>query len=136
MIRRLSAILCGVVIVLLAACGGGDAPPDDGSPEPPALAGVYSCVYGSLTFNGDGRSVAMDFTGEFAALSGLPSDQSEGTYVFLFHNEEWRYDKAEYFRVMLDGESFQFRNALGETSENTVAFFLDGGETVKFEKEG
>ena len=123
------------LILLLAAFGGNDAPPDDGTPPPSPLEGTFTSEYGTMTFDGDGKSVTLDLNEGLATLSGLPSGKSEVSYVFLFHNEEWRYDKAEYFRVMLDGESFQFRNALGETDENAVSFYLDNGGTAIFRKE-
>ena len=60
-----------------------------------------------------------------------------GTFVFLFRNEEWRYDKAESFRVMIGDKSWQFRNAPGQTNEKTVAVYLkDGSEPTVFRKEG
>ena len=124
-----------LLMTLLAACQGRDLPPAAGAPEPPALTGKYALEYGTMTFNGDGRSVTLDLREEFAALSGLPSGKNEGSYVFLFHNEEWRFDRAEYFRLIIDGESYQFRNDIGETDEDTVAFFLDSGERVQFDKD-
>ena len=128
-------VAAALLMALLVACGGRDLPPDDATPEPTALTGMYAFKYGTMTFNGDGRSVTLDLSEDFAALSGLPSGKNEGSYVFLFHNAEWRRDKAEYFRLIIDGEDYQFRNDIGETKENTVAFLLDSGEKVQFNKE-
>lgn len=133
----LAVLLALLLSMLLAACGGSDRPPDDGTPEPPVLKGVYSGEEGSLTFNGDGQSIILNISGELAAASGLPEGESRGTYVFLFRNEKWRYDKAETFRVTIGDKSWQFRNSLGQTDEKTVAAFMtDGGEAVAFRKEG
>lgn len=138
MCRRAAALLLILLLAFtLAACGGKDRPPDDGTPAPPALNGVFKGKQGSLTFSGDGRSIVLDLSGELAEASGLPEGESRGTFVFLFRNEEWRYDKAESFRVMIGDKSWQFRNAPGQTNEKTVAVYLkDGSEPTVFRKEG
>jgi len=132
-IALLLALICAAL--LLAACGGSDLPPDDGAPSPKPHEGKFVCEYGSMTFAGDGRNVACEFGEGFAALTGLPAGKSEASCVFLFGGGEWRYDKAEYFRLTVNGESVLFPNASGITDENTIAFRLENGETVIFEKE-
>ena len=129
-------VLTAVLLsVLLAGCFSDDSPPDDGTPAPSKLNGVFSSEYGTLEFNGDGRSIKVQINEEFAKLSGLPAGKSEGTYVFLFHNEEYRYDKAEYFRIMIGDQSYQFNNGFGKTGENVIAFSTtDGNSQVVFEK--
>ncbi len=136
--RRAAAILLILLLVSgLPACGGSDRPPDDGSPVPPALKGVFKAEQGSLTFNGDGRSITLDISDELAKASGLPEGESKGTCVFLFRNEEWRYDKAESFRVMIGDKSWQFPNAPGRTNETNLAIYLtEGSEPIVFRKEG
>ena len=131
--RVLAAAL--LLALLLAACGAKDRPPDDGTPEPPALSGVYVSGDSALTFNGDGQSVTLEVSDALAAASGLPAGRHEGTYVFLFHNGSWRRDKAESFRITVDGESYLFRNGLGLTDEDTVAAYLiEDAEAVCFEQ--
>ena len=132
-----AAILLTLLLILgLAACGGTDRPPDDGTAAPPALQGVFSAEQGSFTFNGDGRSITLNLTGELAKASGLPEGESRGTFVFLFRNEEWRYDKAESFRVTIGDKSWQFPNAPGRTNETNLAIYLtEGSEPVVFRKE-
>ncbi len=121
------------ILFALYSCGE-DLPPDDGTPEPPTLNGTFVCGDSKLIFNGDGRSVTTEISADFSERSGLPSGISKGTYVFLFHNGEWRYDKAESFRITAGGDSVTFPNALEITCENTVAFRLPDGDTAKFEK--
>ena len=135
--KRRLMILAGFLLLLgLAACGGQDLPPTDGSPEPPVLSGVFVSEYGTLTFNGDGHSVTLDLSDELSEAAGLPAGRQEGSYVFLFHNGEWRRDKAETFRIRIGDEQYPFRNALGLTDADTVAAYLiDGAEAVAFEKQ-
>ncbi len=135
---RLLAFLLALLLLLgLPACSGSDRPPDDGTPAPPALKGVFKGEQGSFTFSGDGRSVTLDISAGLAKASGLPEGESSGTCVFLFRNEEWRYDKAESFRILIGDKSWQFRNAPGQTNETTLAVYLtDGSEPVLFRKEG
>ena len=138
--RRFALLLLFPALLLalcLAACGGSDSPPEDGTPAPPALNGVFRAEQGSLTFSGDGRSILLQLSGELAEASGLPEGESRGSYVFLFRNEEWRYDKAESFRVMIGEKTWQFRNAPGQTGEKAVAVYLtEDSEPIVFRKEG
>ena len=125
-------LLC--LLTLFCACAW-DVPPGGDTPAPDPHNGRFVCEYGSITFDGDGIYAECDFTEEFAALTGLPAGKSEASYVFLFRNEKWRWDKAEYFRLTVDGKSVQFPNAVGVTSPECIAFRTDDGKTVKFIKE-
>ncbi len=131
---RLTAMLL-LTALLLTACGR-ERPPDDGTPEPPVLNGTYRAEGGSLTFNGDGQSIVIELSDTLAAAAGLPAGRCEGTYVFLFQHGMWRYDKAEIFRIRIDGGDYSFPNGLGMTDEDTVAaYLLPDGEAVCFERE-
>ena len=132
--KRLLPLLF-VIALLLTACRGQDLPPDDGTPEPPALEGEFASEFGSLRFYGDGRKITIDITAAFAEMTGLPEGKSEGTYVFIFRNEEYRRDKAEYFRIMLGDKTYVFDNSPGATNGNSIAFYAEpGGEIVRFDK--
>lgn len=125
-----------LIMVFLAGCFSDDRPPSDGTPDPPAHTGVFSSEYGTMTFNGDGKTVTIDFSEEFAEKAGVPAGKTECNYVFLFHNEMYRYDKAEYFRIIIGEQNYQFDNAFGKTSETVIAFRLPGDSNVMtFEKE-
>ena len=121
---------------LLSSCGGKDNPPDSSLPEPPAHEGVFTSEYGTITFNGDGENIIFDFTPELSDAAGLPCGEQSGTYVFLFQHKEWRYDKAERFRITAADTSYDFINVFTETDENTIAVQspLDGAETIRFKK--
>lgn len=121
---------------LLSSCGGKDNPPDSSLPEPTAHDGAFTSEYGTMTFNGDGESITFDFTPEFSEAAGLPVGEQSGSYVFLFQHKEWRYDKAERFRITASESSYDFVNVFTETDENTIALQspLEGAETIRFKK--
>ena len=120
----------------LCACGGRDQPPDPGTPEPPAHDGVFTSEYGTMTFNGDGESVIFDFAPELTEATGLPDGEQSGSYVFLFQHGQWRYDKAERFRITASDASYDFINDFTATDENTIALQspLNGEENILFIK--
>ena len=129
-------VLAISLLLLLCACGGRDQPPDPGTPEPPAHDGVFTSEYGTMTFNGDGESIIFDFMPELQEVTGLPGGEQSGTYVFLFQHGEWRYDKAERFRISASDASYDFINDFTVTDENTIALQspLNGEKTILFIK--
>ena len=124
------------LLLLLCACGGRDQPPDPGTPEPPAHDGVFTSEYGTMTYHGDGESITFDFTPELQEATGLPGGEQNGTYVFLFQHGQWRYDKAERFRISASDASYDFINDFTVTDENTIALQspINGEETILFKK--
>ena len=130
-----AAFILLLLLIFLASSCGRELPPDNGTPAPAALDGVFTSEAGSLTFNGDGRTVILDLDADFAQKAGLPAGWNEGVFVFLFRNEEWRYDLAETVRFTAAGVSRSFANAIGVTGENAVSFVLsESGERVVFKK--
>ena len=125
-----------LAVLLLSACGAKNTPPDPGTPEPPAHDGVFTSEYGTMTFNGDGESITFDFTPELQEATGLPGGEQNGSYVFLFGHGQWRYDKAERFRITASDTSYDFINDFTVTDENTIALQspLKGEETIFFKK--
>ena len=124
------------ILLFCAACGAKDLPPDSNLPEPEPHNGVYTSEYGTMTFNGDGESILFDFAPELAEETGLPGGEQSGSYVFLFQHKQWRYDKAERFRITASDASYDFINVFTVTDENTVALQspLNGKETILFKK--
>ena len=122
--KLIIVLLCLCLACSFAACVN-DGPPKEDTPDPPALSGVFEHQTDTMSFNGDGRSVELDISKEISELTGLPEGKSSGTYVFILQNGSYRYDKAEYFRIMLDEKTYQFYNDLGVTAEDTVAFNVD-----------
>lgn len=138
--KKLYLILLLCAALFLGGCVT-DLPPDDGTPAPPPFSGTFvyfaeekNSDHDTFTFNGDGRTIWLDLSEELAAKIGLPSGKQTGTYVFLFHNEEYRYDKAEYFRINVGEERYQFSVPVGQTDRDTVAFYTSEGECLVFEQ--
>lgn len=129
-------LLC--ILLFAAACGAKDTPPDSSLPEPDPHNGVFASEYGTMNFNGDGESITFDFTPEFQEATGLPGGEQSGSYVFLFQHKQWRYDKAERFRITAKDVSYDFINDFTVTDENTIALQspINGGETILFVKGG
>lgn len=133
--KRLFLLLAAILLMFLTACGN-DTPPDDGTPEPPAHDGVFTSEYGIMIFNGDGKSITFDFIPELAEATGLPDGEQSGSYVFLFQHGQWRYDKAERFRIVSSDASYDFINDFTATDEKTIALRspIDGEEDILFLK--
>ena len=127
-------LLC--ILLFAAACGAKDTPPDSSLPEPDPHNGAFASEYGTMTFNGDGESITFEFTPELQEATGLPGGEQSGSYVFLFQHGQWRYDKAERFRIAVSDVSYDFINVFSVTDENTIALQspLNGEETILFKK--
>ena len=124
------------ILLFFTACGEKDTPPASSLPEPDSHDGVFTSEYGTMTFNGDGESITFDFTQELAESTGLPGGEQNGSYVFLFQHKQWRYDKAERFRIAVSDVSYDFINDFTVTDENTIALQspLNGKENILFIK--
>ncbi len=126
------------ILIFCVACGVKDMPPNSSMPKPDPHDGVFTSEYGTMTFNGDGESILFEFTLVLTEATGLPSGVQSGSYVFLFQHGQWRYDKAERFRIAASEASYDFINVFTETNENTIALQspLNGKETILFKKSG
>ena len=81
--KKALIFLAAAAIVLLTGCAT-EQPPAADSPEPPAHSGKFVSEYGSMTFNGDGESVTIDFLPELTKATGLPTGAADSQYVFTF----------------------------------------------------
>lgn len=140
MMRKKSSLLLYLLFLVLLAtgCGGKDNPPEADTPEPAPLQGTYTGDYGNLVFNGDGRTIVLNLTEEFAQATGLPAGESEGEFVFLFQHGEWRYDLAETMEITVDGTTVSLQNVHGSTDESQIVLLSpeeDSSQEIVFEKE-
>ncbi len=154
-------LLAAAILAALCGCvGKPDNPPyePDTSPPPP-LKGVFSSSGGTMTFNGDERTVVLDLEPGFAARTGLPEGHSEGTYVFIqdlppHGHVPVRYDTAHNLDITVgEGEMRIFVSLdigfaaddgstatvfIGAVTEEAIPILLtdEGYETVLFQKTG
>lgn len=121
--------------LLFSGCGR-EKLPENGTPEPASLNGTFVSEQGSMTFNGDGKSIRYDFSEEFAATAGLAEASGEGEYVFLFQHGTYRYDLAETFEIIEGENRISFVNRHHVTNENAICLQspTDGAEDITFEK--
>ena len=84
--KIIPAVLAILALALCCACAGSkpeNYPYEPDTPAPAPHDGVFASEHGTMTFNGDGESVVIDFDADLAGLTGLPEGAQEGTYVFL-----------------------------------------------------
>lgn len=134
--KKTMMFLVALAIILLTGCTT-EQPPVANSPEPPAHIGKFVSEYGSMTFNGDGKSVTIDFLPELADATGLPTGATDGQYVFTFQHGMYRYDKAERLELNIGECSYSFLNLFQETNENRICVLspCDGKSELVFEKD-
>ena len=85
------AILIALLLLLSAVLTGclgrgsnpGNMPYEPDTPAPDPHEGSFLSDHGTMSFNGDGESVTIDFDEELAELTGLPAGKNEGSYRFL-----------------------------------------------------
>ena len=135
--RIIAAVLC---LMILAAAGAvivirnslhRNEPPDPGTPEPDPHDGVFACDHGTMTFNGDGKSIELSLSADFARVTGLPEGVSSGTYAFLsgdlppHGSVETRYDVAHELKITAGGTTvvLQIGVASADGKNYTVGWF-------------
>ena len=81
--RLLLAALCAGLLLGVCGCGDGrNIPYEPDTPAPPPHEGRFVSEHGTMTFNGDGETVLLDFDGELARRLGLPAEAQAATYEF------------------------------------------------------
>ena len=107
----LLALIAAGLIIVMTNSKHSNGPPDPGTPVPDPHKGTFSCSYGTMIFNGDGKSVEINVSPELAQLTGLPEGNSNGTYDFLsgdlppHGSVECRYDVAHELRITVGSNS-------------------------------
>ncbi|MBR1669611.1 MAG: zinc ribbon domain-containing protein [Butyrivibrio sp.] len=156
----LTGLVCAVfAAVLLTGCVGAGSPNmpyELDTPAPHDHEGRFVSEHGSMTFNGDGTSITIDFDEALADLTDLPSGEQEGEYVFLsgdlppVGSMDVRYDVAHEMRISVGDVSSVIRVGVASDDGNTATvgtgmvtperipllFDIDGKNvTYMFEKE-
>ena len=108
------ALLIPAGLLLCLACYGQrheNFPPTPDTPVPAAHTGLFVSEHGTMLFNGDGKSITVNFDEKLAELSNLPSGFKTGTYEFLSgdlppHGSfPIRYDAAHEMQITIEGSS-------------------------------
>lgn len=135
--KHLLTSLLTFSLIMICSCGAKDLPPDTDTPWPVNHNGVFTSEYGSLTFNGDGKSVTVNFTENLSDAISFPKGELTCEYAFTFQHGLWRYDRADSFEVIGDGAGYRFMNDFQNTDEDTIALVspMDAAVTICFEKE-
>lgn len=84
-----------LTLVLTSACGFRSTPPKLSEEKPEPLEGTFVCGSDTLCFGGEKRGITWHFSQAPSPLE----NRGQGICVFLFHNEEYRYDAAETLRL-------------------------------------
>lgn len=144
MSRRLNKtrLISALVIIALLIVGiilfindrlihSGNKPYEPNTPPPAAHNGTFSCEYGTMTFNGDGKTVIIDFNDELVGLTGLPAGRHSGTYVFLSGDlppngsVEVRYDVAHELGISVEGVTKVIQLGIASADGKTAQIGVD-----------
>jgi len=109
----LLALLC------VSACWfRGGRPPRTNDPAP--LEGTFVSGADTLFFGGEGRGIHWHFAEAPEPLNA----RGQGICVFLFHNEEYRHDAAETFRLRdTQGRELSFLLSNGPAKADELTLF-------------
>ena len=160
--RRAAPIaLFAALALFLAACGGvgpvdRNEPYEPDTPAPAPHEGTFVSAHGTMTFSGDGQTVALSFDDDLAGRLGLPAGEHEASYAFRSgymppHGYvDVRYDTAMTFWMTV-GETTamaeigqyqdgQFYTGTNCTTADRITFFVDradggGREPIDFLKQ-
>lgn len=135
--RFISVIAIIATVLMMMSCGYKNGPPGDDAPWPENLDGEFTSEYGSMSFNGDGNSIVVDFSEELAKALNFQTGKCEGTYVFLFDHKEWRYDKADTFAITINDNISYLTNVFTQTNEDRIVVCLPefiNNEPITFER--
>lgn len=109
--KILGFLLCLMIVLSVAGCKPvkpDNIPYEPNTPAPDPHTGTFESECGTLTFNGNGKTIVCDLNREFADLTGLPEGKNEGNYVFLSGDlppngsVEVRYDVAHELEITVN----------------------------------
>ncbi|MBQ6559851.1 MAG: hypothetical protein IJL85_03375 [Erysipelotrichaceae bacterium] len=124
-----------LIAVLCCACNlwgdGGNKPYEPDTPAPDPHNGTFVSEHGTMTFNGDGKSVIISFDEELSKLTSLPSGEQAGTYVFLSGDlppngsVDVRYDVAHELQIAIGEETVVLNVGIASEDGSTATVGVD-----------
>lgn len=94
--RRIIALVFVFLLLFLAGCQkSNDMPPDREGPEPEPHNGVFVSKYAKFTFDGNKKTIFVEFDEEYVKELNNPPNNTYYSYVFTWYDfGECRYDDA------------------------------------------
>ena len=122
--RLIHLFLLSIVSISFICCIIHDKPPKLNTPEPQPHNGVFVSSKDTLWMNGDGKTIRWHFEKTVPMIG----QSGKGEYVFIFFNGKYRYDAAEYFRIIDTAHgnaAYQFSIIPGEATPDGFTIFRD-----------
>ena len=113
-----------IVSMAFIGCIVHDKPPKLNTPEPQPHNGVFVNDKDTLWMNGDGKTIRWHFEKAVPKIG----QSGKGEYVFIFFNGKYRYDAAEYFRIIDTAHGnaqYQFSLSHGDATPEGFTIFRD-----------
>lgn len=135
------AVLVGTTVYYFNSQSGviyDNYPYEPDTPAPDPHDGTFVSEHGTMIFNGDGKSITIDFDETLSSLTGLPAGKHEGTYAFLSgdlppHGSiDIRYDVAHEMSITIDGQEVVLDTgiAAGDGSSGTTGVNIVTSERI------
>ena len=128
--RLFHLLLLFFVSVVFVGCAVHDKPPKLNTPAPPPHNGVFVNGKDTLWMYGDGKTIRWHFDKAVPKIGR----SGKGEYVFIFFNGQYRYDAAEYFRIIDTAHGnaqYQFSTIPGEATPEGFTIFRDDQDRQK-----
>ena len=120
--RLFHLFLLSFVSIVFIGCRVYDKPPKNNTPTPPPHNGVFVNGRDTLWMNGDGKTIRWHFEKAVPEIG----QSGQGEYVFLYSHGKYRYDAAEYFRIINTAKGnaeYQFSIVPGEATPEGFTIF-------------
>lgn len=126
---KVKVILPLILIVLsLSACIYDGPPKTIDIPPVENYNGKFVSDYGTMIFNGDGKTVEVDFTEDLLKIINLPAGKQEATYRFVAntppHKYDTQWDRASDFIVTIGDQYYNFGVMMGHMSESKIDLII------------
>lgn len=128
--RIFHLFLLSIVSIVFFGCSVQNRPPKFNTPEPPPHNGVFVNGKDTLWMNGDGKTIKWHFEKAVPEIG----QSGKGEYVFIYSHGKYRYDGAEYFRIIntANGNAdYQFNILPGDATPEGFTIFRNDLDNEK-----